>query len=450
MSWSTLSLYLPDIGLTLFFFAVGASMGSMINVLVYRMPLGLSVITPPSRCPACDTRLTWRENIPILGWLLLRGRCRFCRKPISSEYPIVEAFVACLFALFFALWYVADPDTTILGVHVGANAPEWTQTGLVRTWPAFIVLLSLLVGLVSMTIIDARTYTIPLVLAWAPTAVAFVVLPAHAAWFGLDHGPLGEARPGLWLAADGTRWTSARGWLWTLATPPQTGWGAILAGLGGVLGIGVSLLLQRLGLIRHSFADYAEWEQQALAEAKAAEHAATDEPEAPAKESTAPVSSIPPSHSSQSQATDPPVVDPAATVSPDNHDDAQLWIQYPHARREMVIEAAFEEVRDLQTQGSIGIARVLPGARSHAVTSDDDSRDSVPGGRRSVHGRRFGSQKAHGNDQPGSCDPERIDRLTTCQQLTMRCRSPGAGFPKPAGRSCEGPPIRTIRIPSKR
>ncbi|MEO0630377.1 MAG: prepilin peptidase, partial [Planctomycetota bacterium] len=60
----------------LFVFAFGACVGSLINVLVYRLPLGLPVVVPSSRCPACATKLTWRENVPIFGWLLLGGRCR--------------------------------------------------------------------------------------------------------------------------------------------------------------------------------------------------------------------------------------------------------------------------------------------------------------------------------------------------------------------------------------
>ena len=75
----------------LFVFAYGACLGSLTNVIVYRMPRGLSIVSPPSRCPKCDTRLSWRDNIPVFGWLLLRGKCRYCKNPISVEYPVVEA-----------------------------------------------------------------------------------------------------------------------------------------------------------------------------------------------------------------------------------------------------------------------------------------------------------------------------------------------------------------------
>lgn len=80
-----------------FVFAVGACIGSFLNVVVYRWPRGLSLSDPPSMCPHCHTPIERRDNIPILGWLLLRGRCRACRTPISARYPVVEVIVACLF-----------------------------------------------------------------------------------------------------------------------------------------------------------------------------------------------------------------------------------------------------------------------------------------------------------------------------------------------------------------
>jgi leader peptidase (prepilin peptidase) / N-methyltransferase len=70
--------------------AVGASLGSFLNVCIYRWPEDQSVISPPSRCPACETPLRWKDNIPIIGWLLLRGRCRYCGVGVSGQYPLIE------------------------------------------------------------------------------------------------------------------------------------------------------------------------------------------------------------------------------------------------------------------------------------------------------------------------------------------------------------------------
>lgn len=82
-------------------FALGASIGSFLNVIVYRVPAGLSILWPPSRCPHCLHRLGKRENVPVLGWLWLRGRCRHCRSKISVRYPLVEAATGVLFLLVF-------------------------------------------------------------------------------------------------------------------------------------------------------------------------------------------------------------------------------------------------------------------------------------------------------------------------------------------------------------
>lgn len=82
-------------------FALGASVGSFINVVVYRLPAGLSLLRPPSRCPHCLHKLGKTENVPVLGWLWLRGRCRWCKSSISSRYPLVEAATGGLFLLVF-------------------------------------------------------------------------------------------------------------------------------------------------------------------------------------------------------------------------------------------------------------------------------------------------------------------------------------------------------------
>lgn len=83
-------------------FFLGAAIGSFLNVVVYRLPAGLSLLYPPSRCPHCLTRLRKRENIPVFGWLRLKGRCAHCKTAIALRYPIVEAITGLLFlAVFF-------------------------------------------------------------------------------------------------------------------------------------------------------------------------------------------------------------------------------------------------------------------------------------------------------------------------------------------------------------
>ena len=78
---------------------LGLLIGSFLNVVVWRVPRGESVVRPPSACPGCGTQIRPRDNVPVLGWLLLRGRCRDCSEPISARYPLVEAGTGLLFAV---------------------------------------------------------------------------------------------------------------------------------------------------------------------------------------------------------------------------------------------------------------------------------------------------------------------------------------------------------------
>ncbi len=84
---------------TVVVFLFGACWGSFLNVCIYRIPAELSVVKPRSRCPKCMTNLSWRDNIPIFGWIALRGKCRYCQAPISARYPSIELLTAILFTL---------------------------------------------------------------------------------------------------------------------------------------------------------------------------------------------------------------------------------------------------------------------------------------------------------------------------------------------------------------
>jgi len=85
---------------------LGLAVGSFLNVVIHRVPRKESVVRPRSRCPGCGTEIASRDNIPVISWLLLRGRCRTCRAPISARYPAVE--VAC--AVLFAAMAMRFPD----------------------------------------------------------------------------------------------------------------------------------------------------------------------------------------------------------------------------------------------------------------------------------------------------------------------------------------------------
>ncbi|MEI6891922.1 MAG: prepilin peptidase [Pontiella sp.] len=84
-------------------FLLGACLGSFLNVCIYRIPAELSVVKPCSRCPKCMTDLSWKDNIPIFGWIFLAGKCRYCKAPVSTRYPCIELLTA---LLFVAVWLV--------------------------------------------------------------------------------------------------------------------------------------------------------------------------------------------------------------------------------------------------------------------------------------------------------------------------------------------------------
>ncbi|MBC7349969.1 MAG: prepilin peptidase [Candidatus Aminicenantes bacterium] len=94
---------------------VGLVWGSFLNVVIYRLPRDLSLVRPPSSCPKCGRRIKWYDNIPVLSYLLLGGKCRFCGEKISAVYPVVEALTAACFVVvyfhnlrFFDLQFFAD------------------------------------------------------------------------------------------------------------------------------------------------------------------------------------------------------------------------------------------------------------------------------------------------------------------------------------------------------
>ena len=368
-----LVIILPRVATLLFVFAFGACVGSLINVLAYRLPRGIGVVTPPSRCPFCHTKLRWKDNIPIFGWLFLRGKCRYCKTPISPEYPMVELFCASLFALFFVVWYLI-PATRgsgmeILGLDLASLCPDWASidryNGVPKhSAPMFAIVLLLLGSLVAMTLTDLKTTMIPLVLPWFATLAGVLIHTGFGAYLSLK----GLEYP-MPTVAD-------MSWRWPI---PTYGWASVGLGAGGVLGIGVSLLLVKLGLIGRSFANALEWEEE-YRKANGLPPLQTDDEEADDSETgqwrpttgwlrgpaiitiTVLLSAIAgaviarvlgyiPAVGLGIGAAVGPIVAglplrllvPAPKVDDAGEDpsDAEVWIRYPHARREMVKEMAF-------------------------------------------------------------------------------------------------------------
>ncbi len=91
-------------------FVLGTMIGSFLNVVIYRIPEGESIVFPSSRCQSCHTPLKWYHNIPIFSWIFLGGKCGFCKEPISRQYPFVELITGLIFAVLFLklglVWYL--------------------------------------------------------------------------------------------------------------------------------------------------------------------------------------------------------------------------------------------------------------------------------------------------------------------------------------------------------
>lgn len=132
---------------------LGLLFGSFANVLVHRLPRGESIVFPGSHCPHCDHAIAWYDNIPLLSWLLLRGRCRHCSAPVAARYPLAEAGLGLLWAML-AWHYQLNPE---LGIALVLSFLLWVlswidlETGLlldVLTKPGIVLglLLSALNG----------------------------------------------------------------------------------------------------------------------------------------------------------------------------------------------------------------------------------------------------------------------------------------------------------------
>src|SRR6266542_2490190 len=145
-------------------FAFGAIVGSFLNVVIHRYPIEESIVFPPSRCPECGARIRWYDNVPILSFLWLRGRCRDCRVPISPRYPLVE--------LANALFYLA------IYLHTGPT-------------PGFLLIAAFVSMIIVLIYIDAEIQILPDV----------VDLPGIAVGLAIGPLPLCEWSPALVVSA---------------------------------------------------------------------------------------------------------------------------------------------------------------------------------------------------------------------------------------------------------
>ena len=104
-----MSIILPIDALLFFYTLFGLMIGSFLNVCIYRIPLGKSIVMPSSACPRCETPIKPWDNIPVISWIILRGKCRSCKTPISIQYPFVETLTGLAFFASAQMWGLTSP-----------------------------------------------------------------------------------------------------------------------------------------------------------------------------------------------------------------------------------------------------------------------------------------------------------------------------------------------------
>jgi leader peptidase (prepilin peptidase)/N-methyltransferase len=154
-------IVMPDWFLPAFCFLVGACVGSFLNVVIYRIPRDKSLVKPPSSCPSCGKHIPFYDNIPLISWLLLRGKCRYCRARISPRYFVIELLTGLVFLGVFWLYFRS-------GLRVGI--PLFFAGG----WVLYLMTLILLSALIAASAIDLEMWIIPLSICWFATAAGFI------------------------------------------------------------------------------------------------------------------------------------------------------------------------------------------------------------------------------------------------------------------------------------
>lgn len=213
----------------LFVFAFGACVGSFLNVVIYRMPLDKSIVSPPSSCPSCGMQIAFYDNIPVISWLLLRGRCRGCRAPISIRYPIIEFLTAVLFTAIYLWFFVWEYRATELKGE-GPLERFFFSGG----WLFYVNVTVLTAAFLAASAIDLELWLIPLSLCWFVTAVGFVCSAAAPGVVRIetDAGLFPSVSP-LWAGIS----------------------------LGAATGLAVSLTCLRKGWIQASYTEEAQREE---------------------------------------------------------------------------------------------------------------------------------------------------------------------------------------------
>ncbi|HNV76513.1 MAG TPA: prepilin peptidase, partial [Gemmatimonadaceae bacterium] len=209
-------------------FALGACVGSFLNVCIGRWPHNESVVSPRSRCPRCAHEIAWYDNIPMVSWILLRAKCRGCALPISAQYPIVELVVG-------ILWLLA-------AVHYGATFAALRVA----------IFATIMLGI---AVTDAKHYLIPD--GFTVSGLVFVMVTSMVAVFRGEPGPFAEPYDALVGACAGAGAVAIVGWLGEVVLKKEAmGFGdvTLMAVVGAAVGPTRSLLVLFIGAALGAFA----------------------------------------------------------------------------------------------------------------------------------------------------------------------------------------------------
>ncbi len=204
-----------------FTFAFGSCVGSFLNVVIYRLPREKSLVTPPSSCPSCNKHIRFYDNIPILSWLILIGKCRNCKAKISPRYFIIELLTGLTFLGAYYLFFES-------GLRGGV--PGFFQGG----WLLYLIMVVLLSGLIASSGIDLELWIIPLSICWFVTALGIIASGV---------GPLVMERSAItgYYLLPSTKLLNVREIT------------IVSLSLGATAGLIISLILLKLGIIKQSY-----------------------------------------------------------------------------------------------------------------------------------------------------------------------------------------------------
>jgi leader peptidase (prepilin peptidase)/N-methyltransferase len=215
-------ILIPNWFWIVFLFAIGCCVGSFLNVVIYRLPRDKSLVRPPSSCPSCGKHIQFYDNIPLVSWLLLRGKCRYCKARISPRYFVIELLTGLVFVGTFALYFHS-------GLRHGI--PAFLSGG----WILYLISVILFSALIASSAIDLEMWIIPL----------------SICWFAAAAGLLGGAIAPLFIHPATIRHYFLMPMTADLIFFNHTTVASLV--IGATIGLGISMLLLAAGILKRSY-----------------------------------------------------------------------------------------------------------------------------------------------------------------------------------------------------